>query len=133
MYETLADLVASLHSLWIVLTLALAAWAFIGFFAKWRTAIFAIRAFLAIGFTTLASQLVWLGCPLTLLENTLRTRHDPSTAYEGAFLAHLIEKWVGVKVDPIFITAQLLLFLGVAVYLVLKIQPQTIQEATQEG
>lgn len=42
-------------------------------------------------------------CPLTVIENILKYRHDPSLTYPGSFMIHYIERFVYPNVNPILL------------------------------
>jgi len=42
-------------------------------------------------------------CPLTLLENQLRSRYEASSVYSGSFIVHYLEKLVYPNVNPLTI------------------------------
>lgn len=42
-------------------------------------------------------------CPLTIWENSLRTKYDPSLTYAGSFMIHYVEKLVYPDVNPLII------------------------------
>jgi len=42
-------------------------------------------------------------CPLTLLENQLRSRYEVSSVYSGSFIVHYLEKLVYPDVNPLTI------------------------------
>lgn len=70
--------------------------------------------------TTIASQLLWLGCPLVALENALRARYDPSVTYRGSFICHYLKKWFGISVPPALISVQLIAMLVISGILWIK-------------
>lgn len=42
-------------------------------------------------------------CPLTVLENYLRSRYDSNLVYPGSFIIHYLEGWVYPKVNSLII------------------------------
>ena len=42
-------------------------------------------------------------CPLTIWENTLRAKYDPSLTYPGSFMVRYAEKFVYPDINPLFI------------------------------
>ena len=53
------------------------------------------------------SILVILGqyCPLTLWENTLRAKYDPSLVYTGSCIIHYVQKLLYPDINPLIIRA----------------------------
>jgi hypothetical protein len=69
--------------------------------------------------TTICGQILFGGCPLTILENAFRRKYDPLKTYSGGFTIHYIQKHFGVEVSPwtisvifigIFIISMIILF-----------------------
>ena len=94
-YKVLADIIVVMHFAWIlfmlvgfILTIKGFWWK--GFFDKWlfRT----IHLFGIIYVSSLAVLRQY--CPLTILENNLRARYDPSLVYPGSFMVHYLERLV---------------------------------------
>jgi len=59
--------------------------------------------------------LVGLGryCPLTLWENTLRAKYDPSLVYAGSCIIHYVQKLLYPDINPLIIrgvTTSIVLF-----------------------
>lgn len=44
-------------------------------------------------------------CPLTLWENTLRAKHDPSLVYAGSCIIHYVQKLLYPNINPLIIRA----------------------------
>ncbi|MDP2943679.1 MAG: DUF2784 domain-containing protein [Candidatus Omnitrophota bacterium] len=104
LYKILADIIVVMHFAWIlfmlvgfILTIKCFWWK--GFFDKWlfRT----IHLFGIIYVSSLAVLRQY--CPLTILENNLRARYDPSLVYPGSFMVHYIEKLVYPDINPLII------------------------------
>ncbi len=111
----LADMVVVIHFLWILFML----WGFCyTFSAVWAVYVFRSGAAVWHAFfdrwvlrTVHLGGIVYVGmltvlgkyCPLTLVENAFRRRHDPSATHPGSFIVHYIEKLVYPNVDPIII------------------------------
>lgn len=103
-YKLLADLIVALHLLWILFMLAGFILAAGGFFKKelfdwWR---FRTLHFFGIAF---AGTLALLGkyCPLTIWENLLRAKYDPSLTYPGSFMIYYFERFIYPDVNPLVI------------------------------
>ena len=106
LYKTLADIMVVMHFVWVlfmltgfILTLCGFFWR--GFFDKWlfRT----IHA----GGILFVSILAVLGkyCPLTLWENSLRAKYDPSLVYAGSCIIHYVQKFLYPEINPLIIRA----------------------------
>ena len=102
-YQKLAKAVFWLHMIWITTLLGGIP---ISYFLPWF-----ILVQMVVVTTTAVSQILWLGCPLVALENALRAKCDPAQTYSGSFICHYLKKRFGIKVPPIFITAQLIVVL----------------------
>ena len=86
LYRLLADLVILLHFAWIlflVFGLVLA-------MKRPKIAVFHLAGLL---FSLLLNLKGWY-CPLTYLENYLRTLHDPETSYAGAFIIRQVDRFI---------------------------------------
>jgi hypothetical protein len=100
--ETLADIVFWFHVFWIgVLVCAI--------FLPPEFQVFHTIAASA----TIASQILWGGCPLVTLENALRENKN----YTGSFTAYLFRKFFGIEVQPSVVTASLLFIFAISCYL----------------
>jgi hypothetical protein len=85
-YKILADLVTLLHFCWILFLL----FGFIFALKRWRIAILHLAG-LIYAFTL--NIMGWY-CPLTHLENYLRSLHDPGTPYAGAFIIRQVDRFI---------------------------------------
>lgn len=61
-------------------------------------------------------------CPLTILENTVRTKYNPELTYPGSFIVHYIEKLVYPDVNPSIILVPTI-FIAVFSVVVFVIKP----------
>ena len=61
-------------------------------------------------------------CPLTILENTLRTRYNPELTYPGSFIVYYIEKLVYPNVNSSIILVPTI-FIAVFTIVVFIIKP----------
>jgi len=104
-YKIFADGIIALHFLYVLFML-------FGFFLTIYGVLFRSRFFDWWLFRTLhllgilyVASLSILGkyCPLTLLENELRLRFDPSLAYAGSFIVHYLEKMIYPDVNSLVI------------------------------
>ncbi|MCK4245468.1 MAG: DUF2784 domain-containing protein [Candidatus Omnitrophica bacterium] len=102
--KILADLIVFVHLFWILFMLAGFVLTLSGFF--WKR-FFAMRLFrlLHLFGIVYVGGLTILGeyCPLTILENNLRSRYNPSLTYPGSFIAHHLERVVYPDVNPLTI------------------------------
>ena len=97
-YKLLANSVMVFHLLWVVILIG---GGVMQFKLEWYRPIHT-----AVVTTTVLSQLIFLGCPLVVLENSLRRQYDPSTTFTGSFIAHYLQKF-GVEVSPLMVTLAL--------------------------
>ncbi len=103
-YKIIADLTVVIHLLWILFMLAGFIIALGGFFNKklFECARFRTLHLLGIIFVSITTA-TWRYCPLTILENTLRAKYDPSLVYPGSFIIHYFEKFIYPDINPIII------------------------------
>ena len=88
-WKLAADLIVAIHLLWIVFIIC---GALIGRHIAWVK-------WLHIGalvFSVFLQVFHWI-CPLTYLEVWLRSRHEPTLAYAGDFIAHYAERLVYLR------------------------------------
>ncbi|MBI4280050.1 MAG: DUF2784 family protein [Armatimonadetes bacterium] len=88
----LADLLALVHGLVVIPTIAAAPWVFI--FGR-RRRIWLERLYLLVGGATAVSFLLTGECMLSVWENQIRARAAPGTAYTGGFISHYAG-WAGI-------------------------------------
>lgn len=104
LYKILADIIVVMHFAWILFML----WGFIltlrGFLQKEFFERWFFRTLHLCGIAYV-SVLATMGkyCPLTVWENTLRQKYDPSLTYPGSFMIHYFEKFVYPDINPLFI------------------------------
>ena len=103
-YRLLADSIVIIHFAWILFMLwgfmlTLRGFLYKEFFERWI-----LRTFHLFGIAYV-SILAIMGeyCPLTIWENTLRQKYDPSLTYPGSFMIHYVEKFVYPEVNPLII------------------------------
>ena len=107
-YRLLADAVVVLHFIWIMVLLG-----GIWFSLKYKR----YRPIhLTVTLTTIVSQLIWLGCPLVALEETLRRQYDPTRKYAGSFTVYYLHHYFGVEVPPLAIIASLGIIAIIAIF-----------------
>lgn len=104
-YKLLADLIVVIHFIWIIFMLlgfllTLQAFFYKRDFFKWFR--FRIIHVLGIFYVALLS-ILGRYCPLTILENYLRSRYDPNLVYPGSFIIHYLEGLVYPQVNPLII------------------------------
>lgn len=85
-YKLLADLVTLLHFCWILFIL----FGIIFAFKQWKIAILHLAGLI---FAFILNIKGWY-CPLTYLENYLRSLHDPETSYAGAFIIKQLDRFI---------------------------------------
>jgi hypothetical protein len=104
-YRLLADFLVATHFLWILFMLT-------GFGLILAGMLFSKKILNWFWFRTLhLAGIVYAGalslqgklCPLTIWENQLRARTDPSSTYSGSFIIHYIEKLVYPDVNPVLL------------------------------
>ncbi|MBU3911239.1 MAG: DUF2784 domain-containing protein [Candidatus Omnitrophica bacterium] len=124
-YKILADAIVVTHFLWIlfmlsgfVLTLTGFFWK--GFFDRW---LFRALHLLGIAYVSLLA-IMGKYCPLTLWENTLRARYDPTLTYPGSFMIHYAEKLVYPDINPLVIRIPTT-FIAVVTIVAFIIKPPT--------
>jgi len=107
--ERLADAVALAHKLLILLMAAGVLWA---------KSVPSVRAPIAIAFwTILVGNVLWWGCPLTRLEETLRGKRPREDARPGSFIARILRERVGIAVPAWCVTLTLLALAGFTTFL----------------
>lgn len=97
-FEFAADLIRAFHAFWI-LFLFLSCW--LAFRAvTWKKKWLIFLPFV-VSSTTILSNILWYGCPLTMLETWLRRKGDPSFIYEqNSFVIHVSHQWLGIQISP---------------------------------
>ena len=125
LYRVFADLIVFMHFAWVlfilvgfILTLCGFFWK--GFFDRWL-----FRAIHA-GGILFVSILAVLGqyCPLTLWENTLRAKYDPSLVYAGSCIIHYVQKLLYPDMNPLIIRA-VTTFIAIFSIVVFIVKPPT--------
>jgi drug/metabolite transporter superfamily protein YnfA len=101
LYLIVADVVLSLHVLFVIFVIAGLLLIFAGKWLNWswvRNRVFRITHLVAIGIVVLQA---WIGmiCPLTTIEMWLRERAGDAT-YGGAFIAHWLESLLYYQAPP---------------------------------
>ena len=130
LYKILADIIVTLHLLWILFMLIGFMLTLRGFFRKVFFDRWLFRTLHLLGIIYV-SLLAILGkyCPLTLWENSLRAKYDPTLIYPGSFIIHYIEKLVYPAVNPLIILIPTI-FIAVFTVVVFIIRPpKKIKEA----
>ncbi len=108
-FKILADIVVSIHFLWIIFL-------FLG--ALWGIKNKAVMIFHLSGlaFAFIIQVFTWY-CPLTYLEVWLRSGHDPSLTYTGSFIIHHVERVVYIELSRSLIFVSTLVLCGVNLWL----------------
>lgn len=103
-YKILADLIVFFHFLWIIFILMGFALTLAGFFWKRFFDNWVFRSFHLFGIIYVSlSAILGKYCPLTVLENNLRSKYSSSFVYPGSFIARYLEKLVYPDVIPLII------------------------------
>lgn len=108
-YKWLANVTFGFHLLWILVLLGgLGLQYILPWYEKFH---------LAAVMTTIVSQVLWLGCPLTTLECALRRKYDKETSYYGSFIAYFLNKYFGINISSKVVIAQLAIVAIISIYL----------------
>ncbi|MCK5305797.1 MAG: DUF2784 domain-containing protein [Candidatus Omnitrophica bacterium] len=104
LYKLFADAIVVIHFAWILFMLigfilTLAGFWRRRFFDKWLFRTLHLCGILYVGALVLLRQY----CPLTILENILRTKYNPEVTYPISFIVHYIEKLVYPDINPLVI------------------------------
>lgn len=97
-YQLLANLVLAFHVLMVVYLIASVAASTTGLLSRHPLL---RRIDLTILLITISSQVIFLGCPLTLIEQALRRRADPDWVFGGSFMVLILQKLTGMQVSEI--------------------------------
>jgi len=109
-YRILADIVCCFHAFWAILILS-------GIFVAMRWRWYMPYHCIAL-ISTAVSQVLFLGCPLTALENSLRASYDPKAVHTGSFTCYCLERYFGYKIQPEIVTLVLLIIITLSVLVV---------------
>ncbi len=123
LYKFLADIIVIVHLGWIsfmligfILTLCGFFWK--GFFDKWLFRIFHVFGIAYVSLLAIMGRY----CPLTVFENMLRAKYDPSLTYPGSFMIYYFERLVYPDVNPLIIHIPTI-FIAVFTVLMFIIRP----------
>ena len=96
-YIALANTVFVFHIAWLI-------WLVGGGLATWWLPW--IRPYyLVTAMTTLFSLLLFRGCPLTFLEDSIRKLDNPDVVgYKSSFICYFMKKFFGIQLSPVAIT-----------------------------
>lgn len=135
-YKILADIVVVMHLAWIsfmllgfILTLCgffstyvlrTSADRWKGFFDRWLFRTFHLLGIAAVSFLAIMGKY----CPLTIWENSLRAKYDPTLTYPGSCIVHYIEKLIYLEVN-ISILMKFTIFIALFTVFVFMIKPPT--------
>jgi hypothetical protein len=111
-YRKLADVVFWFHLVWAALLIGGSALQFV--FPWYKPIQMVILT------VTIASQILFLGCPIVGLENALRRKYDPSKTYTGSFVCHCLKKWFGIDLPPMVIFTVLIVLLAISIVIWLR-------------
>ena len=85
-YKILADLVTLLHFCWILFLV-------FGFIFALKRLRIAILHLVGLIYASILNIMRWY-CPLTYLENYLRSLHDPTMSYGGDFIIRHVDRFI---------------------------------------
>ncbi len=111
-YRRLADIVSWFHAFWLLLLLGGSLIALI--FPWYKTINWIVIS------VTLVSQILWLGCPLTVLEHSLRNKYNPADKSSGSFVCNFCENKLGIKISPIVVFCQLVMLLAISSFICIQ-------------
>ncbi|MFB0526157.1 MAG: DUF2784 domain-containing protein [bacterium] len=123
-YKILADAIIVVHFLFILFMLfGFLLTAYTLFFRQKFFNWWLFRSLHLLGIFYVASLSI-LGkyCPLTILENELRLKHEVSSVYSGSFIIHYLEKLIYPDVNPLVIQIPTV-FLAIFTIVVFIIRP----------
>ncbi len=103
-YKILADTIVVIHFAWILFMLLGFILTLCGLFRKGFLDRWLFRTLHLFGIVYV-SLLAIMGkyCPLTIWENSLRAKYDPTLTYSGSCIVHYLEKLIYLDVDPLAI------------------------------
>lgn len=104
LYKILADLIVVVHFLWMLFMLLgffLTLKGFFNpkFFDRWLFRTLHTGGILFVAILVALKQY----CPLTLWENALRIKYDPSLVYAGSCIVHYVQKLLYPDINPLII------------------------------
>ena len=122
-YRLFADITVVIHSIWILFVvvgfiLTVCGFWWNGFFDKW---LFRTLHLCGIVYISLLGTM-GKACPLTLWENILRAKYDPTSTYSGSFMIYYAEKLVYPDINPLIIRI-LITFIAVFTVVIFIINP----------
>ncbi len=124
-YKILADVIVVMHFAWIlfmllgfILTLCGFFWK--EFFDRWLFRILHLFGITYVSFLAIMGKY----CPLTIWENSLRAKYDPTLTYSGSYIVHYIEKLVYLDVNLLVILIPTV-FIAIFTVVVFMIKPPT--------
>lgn len=106
-YEILADAVAYLHAA-VIFVLVSGICSFLFYESRFFRAYF-LYVYIPVLVVMISSQVLFLGCPLVNLENSLRAYVDPEYAPMESFITTYCERYLGVYIAPELVTVAILL------------------------
>jgi energy-coupling factor transporter transmembrane protein EcfT len=100
-YRILADVILVIHFSWVLFALfgfiiTLLGFFWKKFFDKWVVRTIQAGGILLVGILTNLKK----ACPLTLWENTLRAKYDPSLVYRESCIIFYVKKLLYPNIDP---------------------------------
>lgn len=128
-YKILADLIIIVHFTWILFMLLGFFWTVYAilfsqkFFQRWVFRTLHLLGIFYVGSLSLLGQV----CPLTIWENSLRAKYDPSQVYSGSFIVHYIENLVYPELDVLVIKIATLFIAVFSISIYILKPPQKIK------
>ena len=123
----IADIIVIVHLIWIlfmllgfILTLCGFFWS--NFFDRWLFRTAHLCGIIYVSILAIVGAQIRAVCPLTILENVLRIKHDPASTYSGEFIIHYAEKLIYPDINPLIITMGTL-FIAVFTVVVFIVRP----------
>lgn len=122
-YRLFADIIMVVHFGWMLFMLFGFIITLVGLFKKEILERWLFRTIHALGIIFVSVLAVLKGyCPLTLWENALRAKYDPSLVYVGSCMVHYVQKLLYPDINPLVIRA-VTTFVGFFTVVVFIIRP----------
>lgn len=104
LYKILANVILMMHFIWVLFALFGFAVTLLGFFwkrffDKWLIRTIQAGGILLVGIMTIPQK----ACPLTVWENLLRAKYDPSLVYSGSCIVFYVNKLLFPDINPLII------------------------------
>jgi hypothetical protein len=125
MEKKLADLVSKIHLAWTIATVTAGTLSILASIFYPNSLLFkwSVLILTDIVFTTLISQILWLACPMTVLEKILMTKHDHHRRLLYSASYNFLKKTFETKYLPLIIPFQLISTLTAVTIILFRIKP----------